>query len=81
MICLICRQAEITDSRISFPLLRGEMILTVKHVPAYVCPGCGEGYLEEEITMKLLQGAEAVFHSGTIEKTCDYEELISGLRL
>ena len=75
MICLICRQAETAAGYISLPLVREEMSLVVNHVPAEICPSCGEGYLGEDVTMKLLQGAEAVFLSGSIENIYEFEEL------
>ena len=32
--------------------------MVVKCVPAQVCPNCGEAYISEEITAKLLKDAE-----------------------
>lgn len=76
MICLICRQAEIVDGRISLHFIRAETKLKMNHVPAHVCPVCGEGYVDEDVATILLQGAEALFLAGRIENICDYEELI-----
>jgi YgiT-type zinc finger domain-containing protein len=75
MICLICRQAEIAEGVTSVQFERGEFRLVVKNVPARVCPGCGEAYVDEEIAAQLLQGMEQVHRLGMLEETIDYERL------
>jgi YgiT-type zinc finger domain-containing protein len=75
MICLICRQAEIAEGVTSVQFERGEFRLVVKNVPARVCLGCGEAYVDEEIAAQLLQGMEQVHRLGMLEETIDYERL------
>ena len=58
MICLICRLAETTDAFTDVKLQRGEIHLVISHVPANVCPSCGEGFIDQEVARQLLQGAE-----------------------
>jgi YgiT-type zinc finger domain-containing protein len=60
MICLICRQAETLDGLTSVHFERGEMRLVVNHVPARLCPSCGEAYVEEQVAVRLLREAEAM---------------------
>jgi YgiT-type zinc finger domain-containing protein len=67
MICLICRQAETVDGLTSVRFERGEMKLTVKDVPARVCPSCGEAYVEEDVALRLLQQAEAMSAAGEMD--------------
>lgn len=73
MICLICRQAEIVASLTSVTFLRGEMHLTVNHVPARVCPSCSEAYVDKDVAVQLLQSAENIFEAGILEDTIDYQ--------
>jgi YgiT-type zinc finger domain-containing protein len=73
MICLICRQAEALEGLTSVTFERDEFRLEVKRVPARVCPGCGEAYVEEEVAIKLLREAEAVSAQGRREAVCEYQ--------
>ena len=72
MICLICRQAETVGGLTSVQLERGEMRLVVNNVPAWVCPSCGEAYLEAEVAVRLLRGAETMSAAGELDVVRDY---------
>ena len=72
MICLICRQAEIVDGLTTVHFERGEMRLVVNHVPARVCSSCGEAYVEEDVALQLLQGAEAASAAGEMNGEVEY---------
>jgi len=72
MICLICRQAETVDGLTSVYFERGEMRLVVNHVPARVCPSCGEAYVEEGVAQRLLQGAEVMSAAGEMDCEVEY---------
>jgi YgiT-type zinc finger domain-containing protein len=72
MICLICRQAETLDGLTSVHFERGEMRLVVNHVPARVCPSCGEAYVEEQVAVRLLREAEAISAVGEMEAVREY---------
>ena len=72
MICLICRQAATVDRLTSIAFERGEMKLTVKDVPARVCPSCGEAYVMEEITVNLLREAEVMSAAGRLDGVIDF---------
>jgi YgiT-type zinc finger domain-containing protein len=73
MICLICRQAEILDGQTSVKFQRGEFRLIVNTVPARICPGCGEAYVEEEVTVRLLKIAQEIYEAGNTEIYAEYE--------
>jgi len=75
MICLICRQAELIDGLTSINLERGEMKFVVNNVPARRCPGCGEAYVDEDVALRLLQGANEMSAAGMIEDVLEYREL------
>ena len=72
MICLICRQAETVDGLTSVHFEREEMRLVVNHVPARVCPSCGETYVEEQVAISLLREAEAMSAAGEVDSVIEY---------
>ena len=72
MICLICRQAETVDGLTSVHFERGEMRLVVNHLPARVCPGCGEAYVEEQVAVQLLHTAEVMSAAGEMDGEVEY---------
>jgi YgiT-type zinc finger domain-containing protein len=75
MICLICRQAETVDGLTSVHFERGEMRLIVSNVPAQVCPSCGETYVEEQVAVSLLRGAEELSAAGEMDAVIEYNVL------
>jgi len=75
MMCLICRQAETIDGLTSVNFERGEMRLIVNHVPAHVCPSCGEAYVDEEVTLQLLQDAEEMSKAGILDGVIEYNKV------
>jgi len=72
MICLICRQAEIIDGFTSIPFEREEFRLLIKHVPAHVCPSCGEAIVDEDVAIQLISKAEDSFGQGMREDVREY---------
>lgn len=64
MKCLICKQAETRAGETTVTLERGELTLVIKHVPAKVCPNCGEAYVEEAVAVELLRTAERMTQAG-----------------
>jgi YgiT-type zinc finger domain-containing protein len=73
MKCFICNQADTVPGTTSVLLERGRMSLTVNHVPARVCPHCGEAYTDESVAANLLQQAEELARNGTKVDACEYE--------
>jgi len=65
-------QAETADGLTSVAFERGEFRLVIQHVPARICPNCGEAYVEEEVALNLLREAEREFAQGTREANCEY---------
>lgn len=64
MKCLICKQAETVPGETTVTLERGELTLVIKHVPAQVCPNCGEAYVDEAVGAELLRTAEQMARAG-----------------
>lgn len=74
MVCLICRQTEITDGLASVSLQRGEINLIINNVPARVCPSCGESYIDEHVALLLLRSAREVSQAGILEDVIEYDQ-------
>ncbi len=64
MICLICRQTQTVERLASIKFERGDFKLDVRAVPARVCPGCGEAYVDEDVAVRLLYYAEKTSKAG-----------------
>jgi YgiT-type zinc finger domain-containing protein len=68
MHCVICKQGETRPGTATVTLERGATTVVIKHVPADVCENCGEYYLSDEMTDRVLAMAEAaVAHGAEIE--------------
>lgn len=64
MKCVICKQGETRPGRVSLTLERPGLTLVFKGVPAEVCENCGEEYIEQAITSRLLSLAEEADRAG-----------------
>lgn len=64
MKCVICRQGETRPGTATVTLTRGTMTLVTKSVPALICDNCGEEYVDEEITARLLAAADEAERAG-----------------
>lgn len=64
MKCVICKQGETRPGIATVTLERDSTMLIVRSVPAQVCENCGEEYINEGITAKLLQQAEEAVKAG-----------------
>ena len=72
MKCFICNQAETSAGTTSVLLERGHVSLSIRAVPAIVCPTCGETYVEESVAANLLRQAEQLARAGAKEEVCEY---------
>jgi YgiT-type zinc finger domain-containing protein len=64
MNCPICRNGDTAPGKVTITLQRGETTVVFKEVPAEVCQNCGEFYLSEAVTEKLLNRAEESVKNG-----------------
>ncbi len=64
MICVICKHGQTSPAQVSVTLERNGTTVLIKSVPAQVCVNCGEQYVDEYISARLLQQAEQAATTG-----------------
>jgi YgiT-type zinc finger domain-containing protein len=64
MKCVICKHGDTELSTTTMTLERDGAVVAFKDVPAQVCRNCGESYVAEEISAKLLGMAEQSVRDG-----------------
>jgi YgiT-type zinc finger domain-containing protein len=64
MKCVICKHGDTGPGKTTVTLERGSATLVVKSVPAQICDNCGEAYVDEDITRRLIGTAEEAFRAG-----------------
>jgi YgiT-type zinc finger domain-containing protein len=62
--CVICKTGQLQAGKTTVTLQRGGTTVVIKEVPAQVCDNCGEYYLSEEMTERVLAIAEAAVRKG-----------------
>lgn len=64
MKCILCKTGETYPGKVTVPLQRGEATILIKGVPAEICNNCGEYYLSEVVTGKVLDLGEQAVKKG-----------------
>jgi len=64
MKCPICRTGETQPGKATVTLEREGLTLVVRGVPARVCANCGEEYVDEVETQRLIAAAEEALRAG-----------------
>ena len=64
MNCVICKHGQTRSGDVAVTLQRGDCTVIIKGVPADVCDNCGEYYLSDTVTDKLLMRAETAAKNG-----------------
>ncbi len=72
MKCTICKIGETEVGHATVTLERGNTTVVIKNVPADVCTNCGEYYLSEEITKKVMKIAEEAASRGVQVEVVNY---------
>ena len=68
MKCAICRGAALRPGKATVTLTRGATLVVIKDTPASICSDCGEYYLTEEVTARVMTQAEnAVARQAEVE--------------
>ena len=68
MKCVICKLGETRQGTVTVTLERGETTVLIKNVPADICENCGEYYLNDQISERVLKQAEsAVTNNAEVE--------------
>lgn len=73
MNCAICKKGNVEPGEVTVTLERGDATLVFKNVPAMVCENCGEEYVDDEVTQKLLEDAEKAVSSGAVVDVRRYQ--------
>jgi YgiT-type zinc finger domain-containing protein len=72
MKCVICRHGQTEPGRTTVTLTRGNTTVVFRDVPALICDNCGEEYVDEGTTARLLAIAEDAARSGVLFVVRDY---------
>lgn len=72
MKCVICKHGETHPGTATEVLQRDGSVIVYRNVPAQVCDNCGETYLDEATTARLLAEADALASAGTVVDVRDY---------
>ena len=64
MYCVICKQGETHPGAATVTLERGGATVVIKGVPAMICDNCGEYYLDEAMTERVLAMGEQALAQG-----------------
>jgi YgiT-type zinc finger domain-containing protein len=68
MKCVMCKHGTIQPGKVTVTLHRDETVVVIKEVPADVCQQCGEYYLDQVTTVRIMAMAEeAVKHNVEVE--------------
>lgn len=64
MKCPICRHGDTAPAKVTITLERRGTTLVFRSVPADVCQNCGEEYVDEQTTARLLSQARDAVNAG-----------------
>jgi YgiT-type zinc finger domain-containing protein len=64
MLCVICKHGTTKPGLVTITLQRDECTVILKGVPAEVCDNCGEYYLSDTVTERILERAERAITNG-----------------
>ncbi len=64
MNCVVCKAGHTKPGVTTITLERDGMTLVFKGVPAQVCGNCGEAYVDDKTTRRILKMAEEAAASG-----------------
>lgn len=68
MKCVIYKHGETQPGKVTVTLNRGDTVVVIKDVPADVCQQCGEYFLDEATSARVMAMAEeAVKHHAEVE--------------
>lgn len=72
MNCVICKNGELKEGQTVATFSRGKTTVVFQDVPAQICQNCGEAFLSESTTSKLLKLAETAARSGIQVEVREY---------
>ena len=72
MNCVICKEGKTSSGKTTVYLERNESYIIIKDVPAEICQNCGEYYLSEDMTEKVLSIAEEAIQKGIVVEILNF---------
>jgi len=72
MKCVICKTGRTAAGSTTVTLERSGFTMVTKGVGAQVCSDCGEAYVDQRTTRRLLKAAEKAVRSGAQVEVCQY---------
>ena len=73
MTCVICKHGETRPGKVTVSLERESSTVIIKGVPGDVCENCGEYYLTEDVTERVLSAAEEAVAKGAEVEILRYQ--------
>lgn len=73
MKCAICKHGKTRPGKATVTLEREGATIVIKGVPALVCSNCGEEYVNEDTTARLLDVAEEAAKAGVRVDVREYK--------
>jgi YgiT-type zinc finger domain-containing protein len=64
MDCVICKNGTTYDGKTTVALEKEGSVTIIKDVPARICQNCGQYYLDEGISDRILNIAQETFNKG-----------------
>ncbi|MFI3157057.1 MAG: type II toxin-antitoxin system MqsA family antitoxin [Methylococcaceae bacterium] len=72
MNCPICKHGETIKGYATVVLERSKTTLIVKHVPADICNNCGEEFIDENVSIELVNVAKQAMELGVYVNVREY---------
>ena len=64
MKCVICRHGDMSAGTSIVSLARDTLTLVAKDVPSLICENCGEEYVDDRVSPRLLETADEALKAG-----------------
>lgn len=64
MNCPLCRNGQLWEGRADTSILREDLVLVIREVPADICDNCGEQFFDADVTDRLLNLADEAMEAG-----------------
>ena len=72
MKCVICKHGHTSHGKTTVVLTKNKVSVIIREVPADICENCGEYYLDEETTKKVLEIAQQAVERNVELEICDF---------
>lgn len=72
MKCVICKHGQTSLGTTTVVLTKNKLSVIIREVPADICENCGEYYLDDEATKKVLEIANHAVDRKVELEICDF---------